>query len=81
MSHPPYDPSRPCPKCGNPIIATEHRQGHHGLRDGRYFVLGEFGDRMVRHCGRCDWRWYELPVDHDDDAERAEVDAWLASKT
>lgn len=58
-----YDPDRPCPKCGNTIISTEFRRGHHGISAGWATLAMPYENQMVRHCGRCDFRWYETPLD------------------
>ena len=34
--------------------------------------------RIERYCGRCDYRWHELPLDHDQEAENEMVKAAAA---
>lgn len=44
-----YDPTRPCPKCGDVQLNVRYKAST---------------DRMHRSCGTCRYEWYELPVDH-----------------
>lgn len=50
----PYNPRRSCPKCVYVGITSEHKT----------WIAGLPVARIERACGRCGYRWNELPVDH-----------------
>lgn len=72
----PYDPRRPCPKCGNDMCSTEYRKAVSEYeflnRPYPYPGSGEprgdantvlFAATTHRVCGRCTHTWDETPLD------------------
>lgn len=62
----PFEQDRPCPKCGNPQRATEFHESH--LNDGvekwgRCIESSRCCERIVRYCGRCEYKSLEVPLD------------------
>ena len=58
-----YDPDAHCPKCDWPGASTKYIPGYTVPR-----TLGEVGREYLpatlsRQCGRCGYRWNELPLD------------------
>ena len=70
----PYDPDRPCPKCGNPAITTTFKAQRY-FPGVTYTSLasamdqeGHYPDHMRRYCGRCEHIWREWPLDREETA-------------
>lgn len=59
----PYAPDSPCPKCGNPIRITQFKSG----RAWDDYFSPEH-PHIIRECGRCTFKEYEVPLDFDPDA-------------
>lgn len=67
----PYVADSPCPKCGNPIRITEYKSGR------GYHEYGPEHPHIIRTCGRCNHKQYQVPLDFDPDELYPEPPATL----
>ena len=52
---PPYNPRKPCPKCGHHLVTSKHVS----------FAFTGQGEAIRRTCVRCEYVWDERPRDAD----------------
>ncbi|MBN1485313.1 MAG: hypothetical protein JXA37_11390 [Chloroflexia bacterium] len=82
----PYDPNRPCAKCGFDKASTRYCSTQVPATDGPY---GK--EYIERQCQRCSYTWQEIPLDAVRSSEEllagmagellaalAELTAWVA---
>lgn len=62
-----YNEDAPCPKCGSTKIKTWFVTDADRWSTG-YQDRHNIGD-IRRTCGRCNYHWYEAPLDKEDENE------------
>jgi hypothetical protein len=60
-TYPPFSTESCCPKCGHDDISTTYL----GIGQGFGYTESGYGheERLRRQCRRCNYFWYEAPLD------------------
>lgn len=65
LDWPIYDPTKPCPKCGNPLCESTYESTAFPRSvdiQWNFLFFRPHIQRMSRRCGRCSYQWFEVPL-------------------